>query len=387
MSEHDALDQRVQKNRRRLGRNLGLILLAAVIFLLVMQAKTPDQPFSDTENRPLRQFPSVSFSAILDGSLFPGLEHWFSDQFFARDEWITCHLALLKTAGFQDCGDVFLGLKPETPDPEAASATVDAMNALAESHPELHTTAIIVPDSAAVLKQLAPQNMPVRDQTEDIAAMESGLSEAITCPDVGAVLSAHRDEYIYYGTDHHWTSLGAYYTFEAAAGALDIGEYTTDFDVYTVTDSFQGTLSSRSGSQMRKDSIDIYLPRQDVDYFLTKGEDNIRSCSIYSSDALEKKDKYTVFFGGNYSKIDIQTTVYNGRRLLVFKDSYANSFIQFLIPCYEEILIVDPRYYYGSMDELLSRQITDVLYLYSADTILTTRSLKDVLTSVQRESE
>ena len=388
MSENDL---RVEKNRRRLGRNLGLILCAAVIFLLVTRITTPDRPFSDTENRPLKQFPTVSASGILDGSLLHDLEHWFSDQFFARDQWITGHLELLKSGGFQDCGDVFLGkegflfLKPETPDREVVNATVEAMNALAEAHPELNTTAIIVPDAAAVLKDLAPEHMPVRDQTQDIGAMESLLSESITRVDAGAVLSEHPEEYIYYATDHHWTSLGAYYTFAAAAEALDVE--ISAFDVFPVTDSFEGTLASRSGSHLRKDSIDIYLPKQDVDYFLTKGEENLRSCSIYSSDALEAKDKYTVFFGGNYGKIHIQTTVYNGRRLLVFKDSYANCFIQFLIPCYEEIIIVDPRYYYGSMDELLRQEITDVLYLYSGDTILTTGTLKDVLSSGQSDRE
>ena len=388
----DATEQRIRRNRRRLGHNIFLIFLAAIVFFLIMEFKTPDQPYSDTENRPLAQFPTVSLSTITDGSLFTGLEPWFADQFFARNEWISYHLEILKLAGFQDCGGVFLGkdgflmMKPETPDNEVVSGSIDAMNKLADEHPELHTTAIIVPDSGSVLTDLAPDNMPARDQNKDIAAMESGLSDNITCLDVGAVLSEHTDEYIYYGTDHHWTSLGAYYTFQAAVDALDIRDYATDFDVYTVTDSFQGTLASKSGSRLISDSIDIYLPKSDIEYYLTKGEDHTRTCSIYSSDALEQKDKYTVFFGGNYSIIEIRTTAYNGRKLLVFKDSYANSFIQFLLPCYEEIVMIDPRYYYGSMDELLSRQFTDVLYLYSADNILTSPTLIDVLSSYKQEA-
>ena len=105
------------------------------------------------------------------------------------------------------------------------------------------------------------------------------------------------------------------------------------------------------------------------------------------SEKLKENDKYQVFFGGNYPQIDIKTTVNNEKRLLVFKDSYANCFIQFLLPYYEEIIMIDPRYYYGNIDTIINtKSITDVMFLYSADTIMTDRSLSSTINAVFEEA-
>ncbi len=198
--------------------------------------------------------------------------------------------------------------------------------------------------------------------------------------DVSGALSAHADEGIYYRTDHHWTSLGAWYAFQASAARLGITNPET-YTVYTVTDDFEGTLASKSGSHAVRDSIQIYTAEDsDIYYYVIRSGSTDRISSIYDSSCLEAKDKYTVFFGGNYGTVEICTTADNGRNLLVLKDSYANSFIQFLLPYYENIIMVDARYYYDSLDSILSGySITDVLYLYSADTFLTDTSLADVL--------
>lgn len=87
-----------------------------------------------------------------------------------------------------------------------------------------------------------------------------------------------------------------------------------------------------------------------------------------------------MFFGGNHPLVEIRTTANNGRNLLVFKDSYANSFIQFLYPYFQNIIMVDPRYYYDDIEtSITSYGITDVLFLYSADTLLADTNLADTL--------
>ena len=78
--------------------------------------------------------------------------------------------------------------------------------------------------------------------------------------------------------------------------------------------------------------------------------------------------------------VDISTTNDKGRKLLIFKDSYANCFVPFLVPYYTEIVMVDPRYYYDNVQTLMNNKgITDVLFLYNMDTFLTDNSLADVL--------
>ena len=107
-----------------------------------------------------------------------------------------------------------------------------------------------------------------------------------------------------------------------------------------------------------------------------------RRTSIYDSSKLKEKDQYQVFMDGNHPVADIRTNAGTGRTLLLFKDSYANSFVQFLLPYYDRILMIDPRYYYDSISSTMSQnKITDVLILYSANTLFTDTSLADCLTS------
>ena len=95
-----------------------------------------------------------------------------------------------------------------------------------------------------------------------------------------------------------------------------------------------------------------------------------------------------MFFGGNHPKVEINTTADNERVLLLFKDSYANSFVQFLLPYYQKIIMIDPRYYYDNLDTILTSEgVTDVLFLYSADTFLKDTSLSDVLEATGQEQE
>jgi hypothetical protein len=130
----------------------------------------------------------------------------------------------------------------------------------------------------------------------------------------------------------------------------------------------------------RDDRVDIYVPKTEVSYSVNYVDSQKRVASLYNRAALEQKDHYTVFFGGNHGRVDITTTAETGRCLLLLKDSYANCFVQFLYPHYDRILMVDPRYYYGDLENLISSQsVTDVLYLYNLDTFLSDSSLADVL--------
>ena len=163
---------------------------------------------------------------------------------------------------------------------------------------------------------------------------------------------------------------------------------STEYDVYRVSNSFEGTLASRSGSHAVRDAIDIYAPKTDVDYVVSIPDEQKTSCSIYSSEALEGKDQYAVFLGGNHPQVDIRTTADTGRTLLIFKDSYANCLVQFLLPYYDRIILIDARYYYDGAAALLNREgVTDVLYLYNLNTFLTDKSLADVLTSGLNEQQ
>lgn len=127
--------------------------------------------------------------------------------------------------------------------------------------------------------------------------------------------------------------------------------------------------------------MEIYEPENvEIQYLVNDSDNDEKRPTLYDRTALDGKDKYQVFFGGNHAMVDISTTNDKGRRLLIFKDSYANCFVPFLLPYYTEIVMIDPRYYYDNVQTLMNNKgITDVLFLYNMDTFLTDNSLADVL--------
>ena len=132
-----------------------------------------------------------------------------------------------------------------------------------------------------------------------------------------------------------------------------------------------------------KEPVYIYLPEGDAPQVVVNYvEEQKKTASLYDSSMLEGRDKYGVFLGGNHPLIDIKTTADSTRRLLIFKDSYANCFIPFLTPYFREILVVDPRYYTGNLEELMEQnRLTDVLFLYNGNTFFQDRMLSGVLAS------
>ena len=376
----------VQRNRRLQAQYLSWLLVGTMIFFTVLGVALPDKDFSESENRSLADFPKITLTSVTDGSFLKGLSDYVADQFPGRDLWISLNLWMNKTLGQKEasgvylCDDDYLMQVPGAPNEVQFQRNLDAINAFSQKHTDLNMVMTVVPNAVTVHADKLPANAPVRDQLADLAQIQGRLSE-VQFVDVTDSLMEHKDEQLFYRTDHHWTSLAAYYAFQNIGPALHIecpgwASYTR----YTVSDSFEGTLSSKSGSHAARDAVEIYVPTTDIEYFVTYSGDQTGICSLYNREALNGKDHYTVFFGGNYGRVDITTTADTGRTLLVFKDSYANCFMQFLYPYFDHITMIDPRYYYDNVENVIrSEAVTDVLFLYNLDTYLGDSSLADVL--------
>ena len=376
-----------QRNRVQQGTWLSWLLVGTLAGCLALSILLKDRDFSESENRKLAGMPEFSLSALADGSFFAGLGDYTADQFPGRDAWISMNLAFSRLMGAKEangvylCEDDYLMQVPAEPNWASVDRNLAAVNGFAAAHPDVNMVMSVVPNAVTVLSGKLPANAPVRDQGEDLAYIRGSL-RGVEFVDVTLALTEHREEDVFYRTDHHWTSLGAAYAFRAIAPSLGIQPPGMDaYMVYTVSTTFEGTLSSKSGSHSALDSVHVYEPDTDIEYYVTyPGESPV--CSMYKRAALDQKDHYTVFFGGNYARVDITTTADTGRNLLVFKDSYANCMIQFLYPHFDHITMIDPRYYYDNVEMVLNSQaITDVLYLYNADTFLGDTSLADVLGS------
>ena len=391
-----ALRERENRNRKRRGGKklqrsfyIRMLKVFGVLLVLLVLANfiKRDQEFSDEENRMLTQRPKLTWESLMNGDYMTDYESYVSDQFVARNQWITLKLYQDMLLGKKESNGVYLGKdgylieKPDEPDWESIERNTAQIAALAERYPDIPTYTCFVPNAYNILSNRLPAQAPVRDQEEDLGRIRGMLGSSVRDISVDDALREHADEEIYYRTDHHWTSLGAYYAFGTVAEAMGIQNVETDYNIHTVASDFQGTLASKSGYHGSEDLVQIYeAANLEPEYVVTYVESNEKSTSIYKSECLNEKDKYTVFFGGNHARVDIATTQPERRNLLVFKDSYANCFMQFLLPYYQNIIMVDARYFYDNVDSLIQNYaITDILFLYNVNTFVTDNSLADVL--------
>lgn len=195
-------------------------------------------------------------------------------------------------------------------------------------------------------------------------------------------MNAHKDESIYYRTDHHWTSLGAYYGYTSLMDALGMKAVPlSNYEKTTVSDSFYGTIFSSSGVRwVKPDSIDTYVPDTGVTVtshtYDAKGNPIEEPRSLYVKSFLDVKDKYSMFLGGNQSLCVVKTAHADAPKLLIVRDSYADSLVPFLTPHFSEIHLVDPRYYKLSVaDYIQENNIDQALVLYSVSNFVNDKNL------------
>lgn len=378
-----------KKNKKLQGIYLTGLLFGMVLVLMLLHVLAKDRAYSEVENRNLAAKPDFFVETVADGSYFVDLSDYLADHFPGRDRWIALQRWYHRTLGNKAsddvylCEDGYLIQRPGEPNEEQLERNLNAINEFASAYPDVNMVAAVIPNSVTIHGDKLPSNAPVRDQLEDLRNIRQGIQK-ISFVDVTQKLLSHKDEVLFYRTDHHWTSLAAAYAFEEIAPVLEIqAPSISQYDRYTVSTTFEGTLASKAGSYGGMDTVEIFQPKTDILYYVKCG-DGEEVCTMYYKEALDAKDHYAVFFGGNYDRVDITTTAETGKKLLVFKDSYANCFIQFLYPYYEQIIMVDPRYYYDTIQTIMNTEgITDVLYLYNLDTFQADTSLADVLTITQ----
>lgn len=379
-----------KKSKRRMERLIGKIFILCLFGVMLVNIIIPDREMSEEENRMLASKPKLTFSTLVNGDFMEQYEEYLSDQFAGRDLWHRMKVALDRFGGSRMENGIYIGKDGQllqdiqVPVQEHLSENLDAIKEFTETYQDIPVMMILVPDAACILNDRLPWLASVEDQNQMISMVEQSLGDSVTWVDAASALNKHKREKIYYLTDHHWTSLGAFYTFQEAAPALGIEEDVSDkFLSYTVSDSFNGVLASESGAGLgTEENIDIYVPREgDNDVIVNYVNESKRTTSLYDSSKLETKDQYGVFLGGNTSLIDIRTVSTSQKRLLVVKDSFANSFIPFLAPYYREIVVVDPRYYSGTIEDIMSSyRITDALFLYSGNSFFTDNSISGVFT-------
>lgn len=366
-------------------------LTCSFIFLLfiigLFNFFSPDKEFSETESRVLQNRPKFTIDRLLDGRYFKKYDKYKSDQFLGRNSLIKFKSTIDLYMGKRESNNVYFSsdnylIEEFEPLPiNDINKNIDAINYFAIKYPTSKVYTSIIPTSELILENKLPYTLKSTTQKNYIDYFYKNLNTIITPVDTFEILSPLKDEYIYYKTDHHYTSKAAFEIYNVLKTKMNLLSNTT-FIPYTISNSFNGTLASKSGfNSTVTDDIDIYLPNnKDTKIIVNFLENQKKSSSLYNLDRLNTKDKYAVFLDGNHSILDISTNSKSNKALLIIKDSYANSLIPFLVHDYKKIIIIDPRYYYGDFNLLMSEnKFDDVLIYYNANTFFSDDYLYSVL--------
>lgn len=345
---------------------LTLCFFISVGLFFVLYLVLPTKELSEWENRYLAKKPDISISDMADGSYMRKYEDYVNDQLPFRDQFIKLkalsEIALFKLEnnGIAKGKESYLFTK-NTGDTAVFDKNIDIIIQFL-SDCSNDATVAIVPNACGVLDDFVPTGFPNVDQEEKLDELygNKSLLKVARVVDLKSVLKAHEDEYIYYRTDHHFTTDGAYYAYgEISENPVELSSLNK-----STSDDFLGTLYAKyKGLNIKPDYISYYdIP---VKSYVTDG--TMRD-GLYDMDKLSVFDKYGMFMWGNFGECDIESFADNGKKLIVFKDSYANSVLPFLTFDYSYIKVIDLRYYKGSVSELMdANKDSNVLFLYNFD--------------------
>ena len=371
-----------------------LFALFISVFFLV-DVFNSDRAFSEFENTSLAQKPAFSWSSFVDGSFGSKYVKYINEQFLGRDNWISMKavadmgLGRIESHGVTYGDDHYMMEKLEIVEDQNYPANagtnivkqtaLDRSNGMVSSFLQMYDQPItfsLVPNSYAILEDEVPIGFPGADQqayTQQIYRTLSEVDDQLEIVDFSDALSQHKDEYIYYRTDHHWTTLGAYYAYVAYCEQKGLTPVSLEELKENKVEDFYGTFYSKAKRPSQPaDTITWY--DVDVDEFAfvanlqqdkqlaqlgevvqEDGLELLRVDGMMDQRKFEVRDKYAAFMWGNSGYVKI-------------KDSYANSMIPYLTYNYDEIIVVDLRYMAKSTKELMQEEFDDIFVMYNFST-------------------
>ncbi len=349
------------------------LMFGFIAFFFIFNLVTPSKSFSEMENRYLDQLPNFSFEGLLDSSekgFAQRFESYANDQFVLRDGWIALKSRCEALLGKKENNGIIYGEndylfeKYRSYDEARLERNVSLLESFAEINPDVKKYVMIVPASYSVLSEYMPSGVGNVKQYYLIEGLQQRLEKSgYNAVDVKEQLSEHRNEEIYYKTDHHWTTLGAWYGYQCLAKAAGFTAFDPPDDAKNTAEGFWGTYFSKAQKyDAVSDTIVYYdLP---VDSVTINGE---QKEGMYDLSQLEVRDKYAMFLHANNGVTIIENKdAENDRCIMVIKDSYANCFSPFLTQNYSKVVIIDLRSLPKGLNEVIKdEQVDDLLVLYS----------------------
>ena len=407
-----------------------LCLTLGMLFSLIIPLRPT---YSDVEKRELAKFPEFSFTALVSGRYFKDIDTWFADTFPFREGLITVNSKLSELRGVGDriyglndmavqtVPEVTSGKEPEKTGKEENSATTekqteptvpDQINDVTQTlggvlvigdsgyeycsfHQNvadkyagiINKTAKELKGISSVYCMVVPTSMDITisdnvrkginscDQSEVAKYIYDSLNTGAKTVDLYTQLRMHRDEYVYFRTDHHWTALGAYYAYEKFCETAGYKPITLDKYKKVSYGDFLGSFyGDTNNSAMRKnpDELIAYLPPYKSSLTFTNPEgksfnwDLVHDVSNYPI-----SQKYNSFAGSDNPFTVIENlSKEKGKTCLVIKESFGNAMIPFLVGKYKKVYVIDYRYYKkGIIAFAKQNKINDVLFINNASAV------------------
>lgn len=365
--------------RNSAGRCRPLCFTGAVLLLLTgfsaAMCLMPDKAYSPQERRMLSERPYLTGAGLADGSFQQDYETYLGEQFPGRDSFVTLRVKLQRLLGDRDVNGIYFGkdgyllekYREQDFDWERAEENISRTAEFLRKYPQ--AKALFVPVKSSVLSGKLP---PFAEISGEQRFFRQLLRQLPAGQQIVAAegLNAHEGEYLYYRTDHHWTTLGAYYAYCIWAREMGFTPVTKEgFSVTAACDTFLGTSYAKVRTGGRADTVFLYEAKKGHGFELDYNMGEFRSDSFYDLEKLKGDDAYSVFFGGNQALVDIRKNggKADGGTLMVIKDSFGNCFAPFAANHYRRTVVVDLRYVNIPVSKLLEAYpADDILILYNS---------------------
>jgi hypothetical protein len=373
---------------------ISAVFIAALSAFALSIPLFPGRSVSDIENREPASAPELSARSFASGKFADDAEAYLMDRFPLRDMWVSLAGVAEVASGRRDNGRVYFGdddwlFSIDAMDFDLLDANLghirDFISEVSREYQGIAFSVLAAPASWDVAGDMLPASAPTDDEAGAMLAIREALGDvSIVYDPTKSLKDAHRAGIpVYYRTDHHWTSRGAYIAYRAWAESRSLTPLREDdFNVNTVSEGFYGTNASKAALPWTApDRMEIFTPKNAPPLTMTvesgkNTEATVVTDSLYKAEFLAERDKYAYFLGGNNPVVTIDTGNENGRTLLVLKDSFAHCFAPFLTAHFERVILVDPRYHRSGLERFFTEnEITDVLFLYSAVQLSNDRNL------------
>ncbi len=391
-----------------------ILILGGVLFFLL-----PKEKISENEKRSLTPFPQFTLESLKTGKLMDSLDLYYSDNFIFRNSLISAANEMKEHYGWKD-EEARIYTQPNKPaqktvlshqNSEKSSSKEAAVNSSAVEEesdtPYENIKSVIVYKNRAIqifggiksaLKNYAgmvgkykkelgpgvnvycmavpvgsdfylPSNFSHSNEKTSINYLYANMDPSIRCVRAYEELEKHQSEYLQFNTDHHWTGRAAFYAYTAFCGAMGSPALPMNKFTRKVIPNFVGTLYNYTMSESlkkNKDSVEYFkIPNKTKAYYFMEGMTKSQPTSLLSERA-RGGNSYGVFLGADFPLMRIVSDVKNGKKILQIKDSYGNAFAPYLPTLFEEVFVVDYRYFKGSIKDLVKQYgITDVIFTHN----------------------